>query len=75
MAQKTLHALRTGLKVVLCIGETLEDRKAGRTMELLFSQPWKVEKLAMLGAKFDQLELRHRVLCRSPQHTDPYTRG
>ena len=35
---KVLYALQTGLRVILCIGETLEQRKTGRVHEVLGSQ-------------------------------------
>lgn len=38
VAQKVDAALSKGLQVIACIGEQLEDRKAGRTMEVLKAQ-------------------------------------
>ena len=38
IAQKTLNAIEAGLTVVLCIGEQLEDRDAGTTLEVLKAQ-------------------------------------
>jgi triosephosphate isomerase len=38
IAEKTALALDKGLKVVLCIGETLEERKAGKTMDVVRGQ-------------------------------------
>lgn len=38
IAQKTLNAIEAGLTVVLCIGEQLEDRDAGATLEVLKAQ-------------------------------------
>eukprot|EP00941_MAST-03F_sp_MAST-3F-sp1_P003346 g3346.t1 len=38
VAKKTRHALNCGLKVIVCIGETLADRKAGATMGVLYLQ-------------------------------------
>ena len=32
------HALGEGLKVIPCIGEKLEEREAGKTEEVVFSQ-------------------------------------
>lgn len=32
------HALESGLKVIACIGETLEEREAGKTEEVVFRQ-------------------------------------
>jgi len=38
VAQKTRNALDNGLKVILCIGETLEQREANQTLEVIASQ-------------------------------------
>ena len=35
---KVLASLKAGLKVVLCFGETLEDREANKTMEVVANQ-------------------------------------
>lgn len=32
------HALESGLKVIACVGETLEEREAGKTEEVVFRQ-------------------------------------
>lgn len=32
------HALESGLKVIACIGETLDEREAGKTEEVVFRQ-------------------------------------
>lgn len=37
-AKKTKAALETGVKVILCIGETLEERESGKTNEVVQSQ-------------------------------------
>ncbi|KAJ8944223.1 hypothetical protein NQ318_001643, partial [Aromia moschata] len=34
----TAFALQTGLKVIACIGETLEEREAGQTVEVVCRQ-------------------------------------
>lgn len=36
--RKVLHALETGLDVVLCVGEKLDEREAGRTEEVVRTQ-------------------------------------
>jgi triosephosphate isomerase len=36
--RKVHTALAAGLKVILCVGETLEDRQQGRTSDLVISQ-------------------------------------
>ncbi|XP_026317785.1 triosephosphate isomerase [Hyposmocoma kahamanoa] len=38
VADKVKHALESGLKVIACIGETLEEREAGKTEEVVFRQ-------------------------------------
>ena len=38
VADKTAHALSVGLKVVVCIGETLQDREQGNTLAVCFAQ-------------------------------------
>lgn len=37
-AAKTKAALRAGLEPIVCVGETLEERKAGRTLEVICRQ-------------------------------------
>lgn len=34
IAEKTVHAIETGLNVIYCIGETLEERESGKTKEV-----------------------------------------
>jgi len=38
IAEKTVHALGEGLKVIACIGETLQEREAGQTEAVVFRQ-------------------------------------
>jgi triosephosphate isomerase len=38
VADKVAYALAQGLKVIACIGETLEQREAGTTMEVVAAQ-------------------------------------
>ncbi|PAV69565.1 hypothetical protein WR25_02070 [Diploscapter pachys] len=38
IADKTVHALESGVNVVFCIGEKLEEREAGQTKEVNFRQ-------------------------------------
>lgn len=38
IAEKTVHALEAGIKVVFCIGEKLEEREAGHTKDVNFRQ-------------------------------------
>lgn len=38
MAEKTKVAIDAGLSVILCIGETLEEREAGKCTEVIETQ-------------------------------------
>jgi triosephosphate isomerase len=38
IAEKVAHALESGLNVVACIGEKLDEREAGKTEEVVFNQ-------------------------------------
>ncbi|MFN3514376.1 MAG: triose-phosphate isomerase [Phenylobacterium sp.] len=38
VAKKTLAALRAGLEPIVCVGESLEERKAGRALEVVTGQ-------------------------------------
>uniref|UniRef100_A0A6M2DEY5 Triosephosphate isomerase n=1 Tax=Xenopsylla cheopis TaxID=163159 RepID=A0A6M2DEY5_XENCH len=38
VAEKVAHALSEGLKVIACIGETLQEREAGQTEQVVFRQ-------------------------------------
>lgn len=38
IARKTAHALKMGLKVVVCVGETLDDRQAGNNNQIISRQ-------------------------------------
>lgn len=38
IGEKTKHALESGLKVIACIGEKLEEREAGQTMDVVCRQ-------------------------------------
>jgi len=38
IGQKVAHALKTGLKVMACVGEKLEEREANKTTEVVFRQ-------------------------------------
>lgn len=37
IADKTVHALESGVNVIFCIGEKLEEREAGQTKEVSFT--------------------------------------
>ncbi len=45
MAKKTAFALKKELKVILCVGELLAEREAGRTTEVVFRQLGAVKEL------------------------------
>ncbi|XP_011502456.1 PREDICTED: triosephosphate isomerase [Ceratosolen solmsi marchali] len=38
IAEKTFHAIESGLKIIICIGEKLEERESGKTEEVVFRQ-------------------------------------
>lgn len=38
VGEKVAYALSQGLKVIACVGETLEQREAGTTMEVVAAQ-------------------------------------
>ena len=38
ISEKVAHALKSGLKVIPCIGEKLEDREQNKTQEVVFNQ-------------------------------------
>jgi triosephosphate isomerase len=38
IAEKVAHAVESGLNVVACVGETLEEREGGSTEEVVFEQ-------------------------------------
>ncbi|XP_055376663.1 triosephosphate isomerase [Condylostylus longicornis] len=44
VGEKVEHALAEGLKVIACIGETLEEREAGKTEEVVFRQTGVIAK-------------------------------
>ena len=50
VASKTTNALAAGLKVALCIGESLAEREAGTTMEVLLRQLDAVKAVLSDGA-------------------------
>ena len=39
VAKKTAYALDGGIGVILCVGESLEEREAGKTVEVVSTQP------------------------------------
>ncbi|KAG7313335.1 hypothetical protein JYU34_000446 [Plutella xylostella] len=57
VAEKVAHALATGLKVIACIGETLEEREAGKTEEVVFRQT--LPLIAAIGDNWDRVVLAY----------------
>jgi len=45
VAEKVIHALENGLKVIACIGETLQERESGKTEEVVFRQTAAIAKV------------------------------
>lgn len=57
VAEKVAHALESGLKVIACIGETLEEREAGKTEEVVFRQTKAL--LPAIGSNWDKVVLAY----------------
>ncbi|CAK1588628.1 unnamed protein product [Parnassius mnemosyne] len=57
VAEKVAHALESGLKVIACIGETLEEREAGKTEEVVFRQTKAL--LSAIGDKWANVVLAY----------------
>ncbi|CAG9782137.1 unnamed protein product [Diatraea saccharalis] len=51
------HALESGLKVIACIGETLEEREAGKTEEVVFRQTKAL--VPAIGSNWDKVVLAY----------------
>jgi triosephosphate isomerase len=64
VANKTKAALDGGIGVILCVGESLEQREKNKTIEVVTSQLSAVKSLLM--SPFGQLELE-----RLPAHNKP----
>jgi triosephosphate isomerase len=60
VAQKALAALKAGLTPIVCVGETLAEREAGRTAAVVSSQ------LAAVLAALDDAQLAQVVLAYEP---------
>ncbi|CAH0746305.1 unnamed protein product [Diatraea saccharalis] len=57
VAEKVAHALESGLKVIACIGETLEEREAGKTEEVVFRQTKAL--VPAIGSNWDKVVLAY----------------
>ncbi|VVC88354.1 triosephosphate isomerase [Leptidea sinapis] len=57
IAEKVAHALESGLKVIACIGETLEERESGKTEEVVFRQTKAL--LPAIGNNWDKVVLAY----------------
>lgn len=51
------HALESGLKVIACIGETLEERESGKTEEVVFRQLKAL--VSAIGDKWENIVLAY----------------
>eukprot|EP00240_Pyramimonas_obovata_P015479 CAMPEP_0118933886 /NCGR_PEP_ID=MMETSP1169-20130426/12837_1 /TAXON_ID=36882 /ORGANISM="Pyramimonas obovata, Strain CCMP722" /LENGTH=303 /DNA_ID=CAMNT_0006876713 /DNA_START=73 /DNA_END=984 /DNA_ORIENTATION=- len=60
VAKKVKYAIDHGLNVMACIGETLAEREAGRTMEVCYSQ------LAPIAAALTENDWSHVVIAYEP---------
>lgn len=56
MGDKVAYALSLGLKVIACIGETLEQREAGSTMTVV------AEQTKAIAGTFFPPQISHKVL-------------
>ncbi|EFP07810.1 hypothetical protein GCK72_006593 [Caenorhabditis remanei] len=52
IAEKTVHALESGIKVIFCIGEKLEEREAGQTKDVNFRQ---LQAIVDKGVSWDNI--------------------
>ncbi|XP_046396346.1 triosephosphate isomerase [Ischnura elegans] len=50
IGEKVRHALESGLSVIACIGETLDEREGGRTEEVVFRQTAAISKAIGQGS-------------------------
>lgn len=57
VAEKVAHALESGLKVIACIGETLEERESGKTEEVVFRQLKAL--VSAIGDKWENIVLAY----------------
>lgn len=57
IAEKVAHALESGLKVIACIGETLEEREGGKTEEVVFRQTKAL--VSAIGSNWDKVVLAY----------------
>lgn len=55
IADKTVHALESGVNVIFCIGEKLEEREAGQTKEVCFTQK-QIRNRTQFKVNFRQLQ-------------------
>ena len=52
VASKVLAALRAGLEPIICVGETLDERQAGRALDIVTAQVNGSTPLALAGQRF-----------------------
>lgn len=62
VSRQTLKGLRNGLRVILCVGETLGQRQAGKTMEVVCAQLNSV----FTAVRRSRLELKNLVIAYEP---------
>ena len=56
IAEKTVHALESGIKVIFCIGEKLEEREAGHTKDVNFRQ---LQAIVDKGVSWDNIVIAY----------------
>ena len=47
--QKAASALAAGLTPIICVGETMDEKQAGKTMEIIESKQWKSLNLVFVN--------------------------
>ncbi|KAJ3079401.1 triosephosphate isomerase [Quaeritorhiza haematococci] len=60
VGKKTLNATKAGLKVILCVGEKLEEREANKTTEVIFRQ------LKAVADQLKESDWAHIVIAYEP---------
>jgi len=59
IAKKVIHALEVGLGVILCVGETLEEREGGKTEAVVFSQLDAVHAVVKDSKQWDRIVIAY----------------
>jgi triosephosphate isomerase len=68
VARKVAAALEVGLRPMLCVGETLAEREAGREQEVVAQQ---LDAISALGGSDAQDDLMHRLMTQGAVGYEP----